>query len=106
MLSVKLRLQARSFVTCNIGTLNFRIGISINRRKNVDVLFVETGKIESSEESFHEIFFYYLRLNLWLVFKYSVKCCGTSEWRKSIITKLLRGNCKNIRRFVFIEIMK
>lgn len=34
VLSVKLRLQARSFVTCNIGTLNFRIGISINRRKN------------------------------------------------------------------------
>lgn len=28
----------------------------------VDVLFVETGKMESSEESFHEIFFYYLRL--------------------------------------------
>lgn len=30
----------------------------------VDVLFVETGKMESSEESFHEIFVLYLRLNL------------------------------------------
>lgn len=45
----------------------------------VDVLLVETEKMESFEESFHELFFYYLRLNLWLIFKYSVKCCGANR---------------------------